>query len=325
MADEVTKETTEGTETGKYLTKKYLIANLQNFWKSIKQYITNQISGFVNKDYVDGALSNTASKEALNSLTTTINKKVEQSEFETLEKTVQSKLDQSALDDALAGKVDKVAGKSLSENDFTDALKTKLENLKDSVVTNSDPGLMSAADKEKLDSIAQGATVVIVDSEWNPNSENPAQSKLISEVISTELAKKADKEADPQDPPDLETSKFIQGYATNEGQIVLSFPQTTEHLKIYARNSDRPIEKVSLWEGNSLVFTNFRDENGDWVITLENPKGTNEPLAFGESFDFYIETLKNIGDSKYKPFILNVKRTNEVDSTEIELLITKIF
>lgn len=328
----VTDETTTGNG---YLTKPYLVRNLQTFWGKIKQYITNQISGFVSKDYVDGAVGNKADKTALESLTVTVD-----------------------------GKVDKVPGQGLSTNDFTTVEKNKLEGIAEnannynhptdsgnkhipsggsegqilrwdsngtavwgddsnttySEATTSAAGLMSVTDKAKLDGIENGATKVTVDSEWDSKSENPAQSK----VISAELAKKVDKEADPLDPSGLVLSESIQGYATNEGQIVLKFLQNTKHLKIYAPNSDRPIEKVSLWEENSLIFTNFREENGKWAITIENPKGTNEAIAFGESFDFYIETLESIGSPKYKPFIIQITRTSELNQTEVSLVITKI-
>ena len=57
---------------------------------------------------------------------------------------------------ALAGgKVDKVEGKGLSTEDFTTALKEKLEALPESIAeaTTEKAGLMSAADKARLDGI----------------------------------------------------------------------------------------------------------------------------------------------------------------------------
>ncbi len=72
------------------------------------------------------------------------------------------------LDAAIGNKVDKVEGKGLSAEDFTTALKTKLENLPEitaqnvsdwnakastDVATTTANGLMSAADKTRLDGI----------------------------------------------------------------------------------------------------------------------------------------------------------------------------
>ncbi len=73
-----------------------------------------------------------------------------------------------AINSAITGKVDKVEGKGLSTEDFTTALKTKLESLPTitaddvtnwndkagkSVATTTADGLMSAADKTRLDGI----------------------------------------------------------------------------------------------------------------------------------------------------------------------------
>lgn len=315
---------TEGTTGNGYLTKPYLVRNLQTFWSKIKVYITDKIKDFADKSYVTGAVDNalkdTATKTDLEALTNKIDAKAEASALTALETVVGDKIDQNTLDNALEGKVDVEPGKGLSTKDFTADYENKLKGLKNySVVNDLEDVLMSVTYKAKLDSIDEGATAVTVDSDWIDNSENPVQSKLIR----LELANKVDKETDPVEPPDLEDSKLIQGYVTDEGSIVLTFPQNTKHLKIYAPKSDRPIEKVSLWDGSSLLFTNFRDENGNWAITIENPNGTGEQISFGESFDFYIESLETIGNPKYKPFILQVTRLNEM-TTEVGLTITKI-
>lgn len=321
MADEIVEETqteeipettpSEGTTGNGYLTKPYLVRNLQTFWSKIKEYIKNQ--KFVNEDTVKGALLSKADQSALDSLEDIIDGKVSQTE----------------LTEKLAGKVDKIEGKKLSDENFTSVLKTKLENLKDSVATQSDPGLMSAADKQKLDSIDEGATAVTVDTEWNPNSGNPAQSKIISEFINGELAKKADKEADPLDPSDLIRLNNITSYATDEGHIVLNFIRDTEHLKIYTPNSDRPIEKVSLKDQNEILFTNFQENNDETLaITIENPEGKKDENNWNinayTEFKFYIESL-TVEGNKYKSFILKAVRSDEKDLTKIELTIPKIF
>ena len=130
-----------------------------------------------------------------------------------------------ALIAGLATKVDKVTGKDLSTNDFTDAYKTKLDGIEAnanayvlpqasastlggvkvgdnlaidsstgvlsgnySAATTSANGLMSSTDKSKLDGIAAGATAVTVDSSITSSSENPVQSA----AIYTALAGKVD-------------------------------------------------------------------------------------------------------------------------------------
>ena len=60
-----------------------------------------------------------------------------------------------ALNAAIGNKVDKVEGKGLSTEDFTTALKEKLESLPESIAeaTTEEAGLMSAADKKRLDGV----------------------------------------------------------------------------------------------------------------------------------------------------------------------------
>ena len=52
-----------------------------------------------------------------------------------------------------------------------------------SAATTSAPGLMSAADKKKLDGIATGATKVTVDSALSSTSTNPVQNKIINSSL----------------------------------------------------------------------------------------------------------------------------------------------
>ena len=62
-------------------------------------------------------------------------------------------------------------------------------NVSATAATQSVSGLMSAADKKKLDGIATGANKTIVDTSVSSTSTNPVQNK----VIKTELDKKLDK------------------------------------------------------------------------------------------------------------------------------------
>ncbi len=68
------------------------------------------------------------------------------------------------LDTNMDKKVDKVSGKQLSENDFTDAYKSK------------------------LDGIAAGATKTTVDGELSSSSENPVQNKVIKAELDKKLS-----------------------------------------------------------------------------------------------------------------------------------------
>lgn len=123
---------------------------------------------------------------------------------------------------AISGKVDKVTGKDLSTNDFTDAYKTKLQGIDDqanktivdnaldstssnpvqnSVIKSALDGKVSTengkglstndyttTEKNKLAGIESQANKTIVDDSLSGSSENPVQNK----VINTALSGKAD-------------------------------------------------------------------------------------------------------------------------------------
>lgn len=330
MAEETNKEIIEGTQTegtqtegttgNGYLTKPYLVRNLQTFWSKIRDYITNSISGFVKEDYVNEAINTAvdgkASQTDLDSL---------EAEVGSLADIVETKASQEALtavETELNNKVDTKDGMGLSTNDFTNYYKDKLDNLKNA--TTAEDGLMSFSDKEKLEGIEIGATKTVVETTIESGTNNPVTCRAIKAA----LANKVDKEADPSDPSDLMRLNNITSYATDEGHIVLNFIRDTEHLKIYAPNSDRPIEKVSLKDQNEVLFTNFQENDDETLaITIENPEGKDgDTWNINEytSFNFYIESLI-VENKKYKPFILEALRGDEYNLTKIKLNIVKIF
>lgn len=320
-----TEGTTEGTQTegttgNGYLTKPYLVKNLQTFWGKIKQYITNSISGFVNQDTVNGAIalavSDRATTEELTSLETEVN---------SLAGTVATKASQDALtavENALKNKVDTKDGMGLSTNDFTNYYKDKLDNLKNA--TETEDGLMSFSDKKRLEGIEVGANKTVVETTIESGTDNPVTCRAIKAA----LANKADKEADPSDPSELIRLNNITSYATDEGHIVLNFIRDTEHLRIYTPNSDRPVEKVSLKDQNEILFTNFQKNDDDTLaITIENPEGKSEGswnINSNIPFNFYIESLI-VENKKYKPFILQAVRPDEYNLSKVQLSIAKIF
>ena len=146
-------------------------------------------------------------------------------------------LTQEILDE-IDGKVDKVTGKGLTKNEFTDAYKEKLDGidagankividgglsgqsnnpvqnaaiytaLQDKVDKETGKGLskndFTDADKTKLDGIATGATKVTVDSSIAQNGANP----VTGGAIHTALAGKVDKVSGKQ----LSTEDFTTDY-----------------------------------------------------------------------------------------------------------------
>lgn len=93
---------------------------------------------------------------------------------------------QEALDD----KVDKVSGKGLSTNDFTNTYKNNVDANTSARHTHSNKETLDATTapfttelKSKLDGIAMGATKVSVDSALSSSSTNPVQNKVIKAAL----------------------------------------------------------------------------------------------------------------------------------------------
>lgn len=299
MADEILEEvptegTTEGTQTedtttgNGYLTKPYLVKNLQNFWGKIKAYITDKIKDFATEEYVDGAVGGKADKTDL-----------------------ASKIDQTTLDSALSNKVDKVEGKGLSENDFTNVFRDKLHILPTDVATYSNMGFMSGTDKQNLDGLVDTA-VTEVDNELNSDSENPVQNK----VITAALSGKAD--AETLDPLEVFKNDLMQVESSAGNIIFRSKNQNLKHFKLHTENGEI-IEKFYISGTSSSGGTETFDtlKSNDFEIIIPNPNGENKPA--GATYKFYVECLEFSNSGKYKPFILKVVRSN---SNPINLILS---
>ena len=149
-----------------------------------------------------------------------------------------------ALIAGLATKVDKVEGKGLSTEDYTTAEKTKLAGIAEganayslptasasvlggvkiganiavsndgtisgdySAATTSAAGLMSAADKTKLEGIEAGATATTVDSALSSTSENPVQNKVINTALAGKVDTVSGKGLSSNDYTDAEKTKL---------------------------------------------------------------------------------------------------------------------
>lgn len=106
-------------------------------------------------------------------------------------------------------------------------------NVSANTATQSASGLMSAADKKKLDGIATGANKTIVDTTLSDSSTNPVQNK----VIKTELDNKLDK-----------TGGTLTGNLTGK-YLTGTWLQTTASTDL-----GRTPEKVAVLDGSGWVY-----------------------------------------------------------------------
>ena len=151
----------------------------------------------------------------------------------------------AALIAAIAGKVDKVEGKQLSTEDYTTTEKTKLAGIEAnannytlptatasalggvkvganlaidsstgvlsgdySAASSSAAGLMSAADKTKLDGIEAGATAITVDSAISSSSTNPVENQAIYTALAGKVDTETGKGLSTNDYTDAEKTKL---------------------------------------------------------------------------------------------------------------------
>lgn len=137
---------------------------------------TNPVQNKVIQSALDGKAGTTVATQSVNGLLSSVDKK---------------KLD------GIATGATKITVDTALSNTSTNPVQNKVinsalsEKAGTSVATTSANGLMSAADKTKLNGIATGATKIIVDTALSTTSTNPVQNK----VVKTELDKKADKTA----------------------------------------------------------------------------------------------------------------------------------
>jgi len=141
------------------------------------------------------------------------------------------------INELKANKVDKVNGKTLSSNDFTNALKTKLEN------------------------IENGANKITVDSTLSSNSSNPVQNKVINTALNNKVDKISGKGLSTNDFTDALKTKLDEIEAKANKIIIdtsLSSSSTNPvQNKVINTALGNKVDKVS---GKSLSTNDFTND-----------------------------------------------------------------
>lgn len=121
--------------------------------------------------------------------------------------------------------------------------------------TTTADGLMSAADKSKLDGIAEGANKTVVDSEFKANSTNPVQSKVIQAALNDKVSVETGKGLSSNDYTDAEKEKL--------GKIDNSL------LDVTADDIGK-VKDVQVKNAGETTATSVLNDAGVAVITLPN-------------------------------------------------------
>lgn len=168
-------------------------------------------------------------------------------------------------------KVDKVTGKGLSTNDFTNDLKTKLEG------------------------IATGANKTTVDSALSSSSTNPVQNK----VVNTALANKVDKASGKG----LSTNDFTTAEKTKLGTVEENANYIEVDTVLDASSTNPPssaavVQGLNSVSSNAIKGVTIYGDNTDNLsssISLDLPKGTDGKVSLSAGGGLSVQKLTNGG------------------------------
>lgn len=249
----------------------------------------------------------------------------------------------------LPNKVDKVSGKGLSTNDFTTALKNKLDGIATgatkvtvdsalsstsanpvqnkiiydalagkadsdhthSAATTTANGLMSSTDKAKLDGIATGANKTTVDTALSSSSTNPVQNK----VINTALAGKSDSGHSH----DEATSNAKGMMSSTDKSKLDALPTLTVLESTYAKKSD--ITSAYKAKGNSSTVPTLSTVSiGDvYNITASFTTTSDFVEGAGKTYPAGTNIVKN-ADSKWDVMAGFVDLSGYLQTTDVVAL-----
>lgn len=214
-------------------------------------------------------------------------------------------------DTALNGKVDKVTGKGLSTNDYTDSAKSLLEetvpqeldridakitevegnvysNFKNKVDKVAGKGLstndFTTELKDKLDGVEEGANKTAVDAELSATSENPVQNKAVAAAL--------DKKIDEPTSNGL-VRKFMSGvYGTVGVDTTMPTSPTDNSVptsKLVKTEIDKKLDKPDTNGG--VLYINSFDQPGIKGIASSAATSDTSELATVKIVKDYINSL----------------------------------
>ena len=198
--------------------------------------------------------------------------------------------DNLRLDAALADKVDKIAGKVLSSNDFTDALKSKLEGL--STATQPDWNQTNSSADNYIKNKPTLATVAVsgsytdlanrptVDSELSSTSQNAVQNK----AVHTALASKVD------------TTTYNTGMASKADTSVTTGLQAQIDALVSPATSDSEVQLARVAVDGTTHAT-LKARIDAEVGALQT--GINSKVGTQELLDGYVRLAKTDFDLGY--------------------------
>lgn len=203
-------------------------------------------------NYVDGVTSNIQTqlnaKAATSAIPTKTSQLTNDSGFKTTDNNTTYTISKSGSTITLTGSDGKTS--SVTDSDT---------NTTYSAATTSAAGLMSAADKTKLDGIATGANKITVDTALSSTSTNPVQNK----VINTALASKANTSAIPTKTSQLTNDS---GFKTTDNNTTYSLSKSGSTITL--TGSDGSKTSVTDADTNTTYSAATTSANGLMTSTM---------------------------------------------------------
>lgn len=290
------------------MSKKFLDqTGLTYLWTKLKTLLGGKQDKVTGKGLSTNDFSNTY-KTKLDGIETGANKTTVDSALSASSTNpVQNKI----INTALENKVDKISGKGLSTNDFTDTLKTK------------------------LDGIASGANKTVVDASLSATSTNPVQNKVINTALGNKVDKVSGKGLSANDfTTELKTklegieAGAEKNYIVYNGARGYTEEELIGHLvSIYSElnNSEKIIVSITNTSGGSSENINYvyLFEKSDYS-DFETNKTTYKFKLYDTNYNIYTASITNLSTNTYTYEVENLLN-NKVDKVSGKGLSTNDF
>ena len=178
----------------------------------------------------------------------------------------------SVITAALNNKIDKVTGKDLSTNDFTTALKDKLDSLSNtsySPATESTDGLMSSTDKTKLNNIEEGA---------QKNTVSAADITAVNTALDLKVDKITGKGLSTNDYTDAEKTKLA---SLSDAQSSTS----KVYYAVYGTTTSAQLETA--YQSGMVILCTY----GDYGTFYLNRRYSATLFTFVTYYNEYLKTI----------------------------------
>lgn len=290
------------------MSKKFLDqTGLTYLWTKLKTLLGGKQDKVTGKGLSTNDFSNTY-KTKLDGIETGANKTTVDSALSASSTNpVQNKI----INTALENKVDKISGKGLSANDFTDTLKTK------------------------LDGIASGANKTVVDASLSTTSTNPVQNKVINTALGNKVDKVSGKGLSTNDfTGELKTklegieAGAEKNYIVYNGARGYTEEELIGHLvSIYSElnSSEKIVVSITNTSGDSSENINYvyLFEKSDYS-DFETNKTTYKFKLYDTNYNIYTASITNLSINTYTYEVENLLN-NKVDKVSGKGLSTNDF